>query len=260
MSHATFTIPCRDRVKLRRIQEMINKDNRLQTYWKCANIFAIDRMGYSDHGPTHIKIVANLALRLLRILVGRGVTPSVVKNYKKTDEDAEVIVVLASALHDMGMTVSRESHEEYSLVVAKSFLDEYLPKLYGEEDSVIMTTEIMHAIISHHKGMKPVTLEGGIVRVADALDMEKGRARIPFSTGRVNIHSVSASSIEQVRIEEGKEIPIVIKIRMSNSAGIFQIDELLRGKIRDSGLEKYVQVIAEIAGTTERKIIEKFQI
>ena len=260
MSHTAFALPCRDNAKLRRIQEIINEDSKLQTYWRCANVFAIDRMGYSDHGPTHVKIVANLALRLLRILVDRGVTPSVVKDYKKTEEDAEVIVVLASALHDTGMTVSRDIHEEYSLVIAKAFLDKYLSELYGEEDAVIMTSEIMHAIIAHHKGMKPVTLEAGIVRVADALDMEKGRARIPFSAGRVNIHSVSASSIEQVRVEEGKETPIVIKIRMSNSAGIFQIDELLRGKIRDSGLEKHIQVIAEIVGTTERKIIEKFRI
>lgn len=260
MSHTAFTVPFRDNLKLKRIQDMINEDARLLTYWRCANVFAIDRMGYSDHGPTHIKIVANLALRLLRIVVKRGITPSVVKDYKKTPEDAEVIVVLASALHDLGMTISRESHEEYSLVVSKSFLDQYLPPLYGGEDAVIIASEIMHAIISHHKGMKPVTLEAGIVRVADALDMEKGRARIPFSAGRVNIHSVSASSIEQVRVEEGRDVPIVIKIRMSNSAGIFQIDELLRGKIRDSGLEKYVQVIAEIAGKTERKIIEKFQI
>ena len=37
---------------------------------------AIERMGYTDHGPTHVKIVANLALKLLRILVEKKlITP-----------------------------------------------------------------------------------------------------------------------------------------------------------------------------------------
>ena len=47
---------------------------------------------------------------------------------------------------------------------------------------------------------------------------------------------------------------------MSNSAGIFQIDELLKARIVGSGLEKYVHVEAEIVGEKERKIIEKFEI
>ena len=44
----------------------------------------------------------------------------------------------------------------------------------------------------------PLTLEAGIVRVADALDMAKGRSRIPFERGRVSIHSLSAAAIESV--------------------------------------------------------------
>ena len=35
---------------------------------------------------------------------------------------------------------------------------------------------------------------------------------------------------------------------MSNSAGIFQIDELLKEKLRGSGLEPYVEVEASIEG------------
>ena len=96
--------------------------------------------------------------------------------------------------------------------------------------------------------------------IADALDMESGRARIPFEAGKVDIHAVSALSIEKVEIIEGKEKPITIKITMSNSAGIFQIDELLKPRIETSGLKEYTHVVAEITGEKERRIIERFEI
>jgi metal-dependent HD superfamily phosphatase/phosphodiesterase len=102
------------------------------------------------------------------------------------------------------------------------------------------------------------------VGIADALDMEAGRARIPFQSGKVDIHAVSALSIEKVEIEvvEGNvEVkPINIKIKMSNSAGVFQIDELLKPRIVNSGLEQFFHVIAEITGEKETRIIEKFEI
>jgi metal-dependent HD superfamily phosphatase/phosphodiesterase len=114
--------------------------------------------------------------------------------------------------------------------------------------------------VSHEDPRKPLTVEAGIVRVADALDMEKGRARIPFQAGKVDIHSVSALSIEKVDIREGDKKPVTIEITMSNSAGIFQIDELLKPRIENSGLRDYIHVIAEIAEEKETKILEKFEI
>ena len=63
--------------------EKVREDRKLQTYWKCSNVMAIERMGYTDHGPTHVKIVANIALKLLRILTDKNlITPSIVENYK----------------------------------------------------------------------------------------------------------------------------------------------------------------------------------
>lgn len=254
-----FNVPCKDNKKLRNIVDSVNKDIRLQTFWKCANVMAIDRMGYTDHGPTHVKIVANIGLRLLRILIGKGIVPSVTKDYNLSSEDAEVIVVLASIFHDLGMMISRERHEEYSLFLAFDILERYLHPIYTEEKSAIIASEVLQAMLAHHPQQKALTLEAGIVRIADSLDMEQGRARIPFKAGKIDIHSVSALSIEKVEISEGTEKPITIRIKMSNSAGIFQIDELLKAKIQNSGLEKHVHVIAEIAGEKERRIVEKFE-
>ena len=260
MSSNILKLPCRKNEKLKTLVQKISGDVKLQTYWKCANIMAIDRMGYTDHGPVHVKIVANSALKILRILIHYGVVPNIVKDYGMTNDDAEVIVVLASTLHDLGMAVVRETHEEYSLLLSLGFLESYLEAIYDKEAATILTSEVLHALSTHHPPRRPLTIEAGVVRVADALDMKKGRARIPFKAGKIDIHSVSATSIESVKIEEGTEKPITIRIRMTDSAGIFQVDQLLRNKIRNSGLENYIHVVAMITGTREDKIIEKFEI
>ena len=255
-----FSVPYLDNKKLKRIVDLVKEDAELQTFWRCSNVMAMNRMGYTDHGPTHVKIVANSALKLLRILVKKGIVPNAVKDYNLANEDAEIIVVLASIFHDLGMIVSREGHEEYSVMLAFHFLQRHLKAVYNTEESAIVSSEVLHALLSHHPQQRVLTLEAGIVRIADALDMERGRARIPFESGKVDIHAVSAMSIEKVEIMEGAEKPVVIKIRMSNSAGVFQIDELLKARIDGSGLEKYIHVVAEIVGEKERKIIEKFEI
>lgn len=240
--------------------QTISEDVRIQTLWRCANVMAIDRMGYSDHGPTHVRIVANSALKMLRILLKRGVVPNVVKDYDLTAADAEVVVVLASILHDLGMAVEREHHDEHSIVLSVGFLERYLGSLYDAAQAVIMTSEVLHALSTHHHQRRPLTVEAGVVRVADAVDMAQGRARIPFEAGKINIHSVSALAIERVTVEEGVEKPVMIHISMTGSAGIFQVDELLRNKILDSGLEQHIHVVAEITGEKEAKVIERFEL
>lgn len=260
MTAYVFNIPFRDNKKLQHVINKVKNDMKLRTLWKCSNVMAIDRMGYTDHGPTHVKIVANSALKLLRILVDKKVVPSIVKNYGMKNEDAEMVVVLASIFHDLGMTVIRDGHELYSALLASGFVEKYLQDIYSEEGRTIILSEVLHAIVSHEEPRKPLTLEAGIVRVADALDMEEGRARIPFQAGKVDIHSVSALSIEKVNIQEGDEKPVTVNITMSNSAGIFQIDELLKPRIENSGLGNYIHVVAEITRKEEQKILEKYEI
>jgi metal-dependent HD superfamily phosphatase/phosphodiesterase len=260
MTDYVFNIPFRENRKLQHVIAEVKKDTKLQTLWKCSNTMAIDRMGYTDHGPTHVKIVANSALKLLRILVEKKVIPSIVKDYGMKNEDAEVVVVLASILHDLGMTVTRERHEVYGALLALEFIERCLQGIYSEEERTIILSEVLHAIVSHEEPHKPLTIEAGIVRVADALDMEKGRARIPFQAGKVDIHSVSALSIEKVYIQQGTEKPVTVNITMSNPAGIFQIDRLLKPRIENSGLLGYIHVVAQITGEKEGKILEKFEI
>jgi metal-dependent HD superfamily phosphatase/phosphodiesterase len=264
-----FNIPYRGNSKLKQVMEKVREDKKLQTYWRCSNVMAIERMGYTDHGPTHVKIVANIALKLLRVLVEKKlITASIVENYGMEEDDAEVVVVLGSILHDLGMIVQRNNHEKYSATLALTVLDNLLTPTYNEEERVIITSEVLHAIVCHEQPpsmeatTRILTKEAGIVGIADALDMEAGRARIPFQSGKIDIHAVSALSIEKVEVEtpENTSKPITIRIKMSNSAGVFQIDELLKPRIQKSGLEKFFHVIAEITGEKENRIIEKFEI
>ena len=253
-------VPARHNPRLQQVIDRVNADDELYTLWQVNNVNAVQRLAMNDHGPVHVQIVTNIALKLVRLLVDRSVTPSVVEGHNLTIEDAEVIVVLASLLHDIGMSIHRVDHELYSLFLARPKLRELLEGIYDLPTLTILTSEILHAIISHRAGGLPLTLEAGVVRVADALDMAQGRSRIPFQAGKVDIHSVSATAIEQVIIEQGELKPIRIVVRMNNSAGIFQLDELLKEKLEGSGLEPYVEVEATVEGESEKKLIQTFRI
>jgi metal-dependent HD superfamily phosphatase/phosphodiesterase len=253
-------VPARHNPRLQQVVDRVNADDELYTLWQVSNVNAVQRLKMNDHGPVHVQIVTNIALRLLRLLADRGVKPSVVVGHNLTIEDAEVIVVLAALLHDLGMSIHRVDHELYSLFLARPKIKELLEGVYDLPAQTILSSEILHAIISHRAGGRPITLEAGVVRVADALDMAQGRSRIPFEEGKVNIHSVSATAIEQVIIEQGELKPIRIVVRMNNSAGIFQLDELLKEKLEGSGLEPYFEVEATIEGESEKKLIQTFRI
>jgi metal-dependent HD superfamily phosphatase/phosphodiesterase len=253
-------VPARHNPRLQQVIDRVNADVELYTLWQVININAVQRLGMSDHGPVHVQIVTNIALKLLRLLGERGVQPNIVADHNLSLEDAEVVVVLASLLHDLGMSIHRMDHEQYSLFLARPKIGELLDGLYEVPTRTVLTSEILHAIIAHRAGGRPLTLEAGIVRVADALDMAEGRTRIPFEAGQINIHSVSALAIERVSIEEGKDKPIRISVRMNNAAGIFQVDELLKEKLEDSGLERYIEVEASTEGETDKKLIKTFRI
>jgi metal-dependent HD superfamily phosphatase/phosphodiesterase len=66
--------------------------------------------------------------------------------------------------------------------------------------------------------------------------------------------------VDDVNIKKGENKPVCIEVKLSNSAGIFQIDELLRNKLRNSPIKPFVEVIAAIEGETERRLFNSFTI
>jgi metal-dependent HD superfamily phosphatase/phosphodiesterase len=253
-------VPSRHNARLARVVERMNEDIELQQLWKCANVTAVRRLNMTDHGPVHIRIVVNIALRLLRLLGEAGVEFGIVRDYEMQPEDAEVVVVLAAAMHDVGMSIHRSGHEQYSLILAAPKIRQLLTDVYDEPERTIVTCEALHAIISHRSDMRGLTPEAGCVKVADALDMAKGRSRIPFQAGKIDVHSLSAAAIDGVAIHKGEQRPIAISVAMNNSAGIFQLDELLKPKIATSGIGDHIEVTATIQGETERRLLPVYNL
>lgn len=254
MDNQRINVPAKGNNKLESFMELVNSNEELFQLWRSTNINAVDRSGMSDHGHVHVQIVANAVYKILRLLIEGGVVPSVVENYGLQTDDAGVVVVGAALLHDVGMSVQRENHEIYGVVIARDLLRSLLGPLYNTAERTILASEICHCIIAHEMEEKCLTIEAGTVKVADALDLTQGRSRIPFEAGEVNIHSVSAQAIESVELKAGELKPVHVDIRMNNYAGIFQVDELLRPKLLHSSIAPYVEVSASILGEGSRDL------
>jgi len=253
-------VPVRANKKLRTVIDRVNKDDQVKGWWHVSNVNAVARMGINDHSWVHIQIVTNIALKLLRQLTKHHVEPAMVSDYGMERDDSEVVVALTALTHCVGMSVHRKGHEDFSLFLAEPKLRELLTGIYDEPERTVVVSEVLQGIISHRADGEPLTLESGILRVADALDMEQGRSRIAFERGRIGIHSLSAAAIEEVEITDGEEKPIRISIRMNNSSGIYQVDGLLKAKLRGSGLEPYVEVIAHIDTEAEKRLVPLYQL
>ena len=253
-------VPARGNRKLRRLLENVDADPQIKAWWHVANVNAVLRLAINDHSWVHIQIITNIALKLCRLLVKHGVQPSMVRDYGMQPDDSEVVVVLAALLHDVGMSIHRRDHEDWSLFLAEPKMRQLLADVYDEPERTIVVSEALQAITSHRADGEPLSLEAGMLRVADALDMAKGRSRIPFERGSVSIHSLSAAAIDEVRITDGQSRPVMVEIVMNNSSGIYQVDGLLKAKLTGSGLEPYVEVVARIDTEAEKRLVPVYRL
>jgi uncharacterized protein len=259
VAEARVRAPTRGNRRLEGLLDAVNADPQVGAWWYMAQVTS-ERLEMSDHSWVHVQIVLNVALRLLRLLVRAGVQPAMVSDHAMRDRDAEVVVAAGALFHDVGLSIHRSDHENYSLFLAERKLAQLLGDVYEEPERTIVASEALHAIIGHRRRGDPYTLEAGVVRVADALDMAQGRSRIPFEAGRIGIHSLSAAAVDEVEISAGEERPIRLQIKLNNSAGIFQVDDLLATKIRGTPLEPHVEVIAEVEGETEKRLLTSFRL
>ena len=251
--------PTRGNRGLEQLIEAVNADAQVKAWWHAAGVNA-ERLNMSDHSWVHIQVVTNIALRLARLLFKRGVVPDIVTGHGMAQRDAEVVIAAAALFHCVGMSIHRTDHEAYSLFLTADKLGGLLAGSYDEPERSVVVGEAMHAIISHRSKGAPFTIEGAILRVADALDMAKGRSRVAFEEGHQNIHSLSAYAIESVKISAGREKAIRVEIEMNNSAGIFQVDEGLGTKLRGTPLEEHIEVVARIDAEHEQRLVPVFRL
>ena len=246
--------------RLNEILAYVENDTEITTYLSAQNVNPVDRMRYNDHGTKHIEIVRNRALRLYELLKRDGVTFNGATDQGLEEADEPVIIALAGILHDIGHVVHRHRHPYYSVPLAADVLDRILPEFYGPAEAVRLKGEVLHAIICHHTEEQPLTTEAGVVRISDGLDMERGRSRVPYELGGRGINTVSSQAIEDVRLDEGVETPILVEIEMINAAGVYQVDSLLKAKIEDSGLEDQIRIEAVNTREGDGQIVERIDL
>ncbi|MFT4923362.1 MAG: metal-dependent HD superfamily phosphatase/phosphodiesterase, partial [Haloarculaceae archaeon] len=214
--------------RLNEVLAFVTDDEEIEAYLAAQNVNPVTRKKYNDHGQKHISIVRNRALCLYDLLKRGGVTFNGAQEQGLAEADEAVIVALAATLHDIGHVVHRDSHPYYSIPLAADVLDRVLANFYDVGDAVRMKGEVLHAILCHHTEEIPLTLEAGVVRVADALDMERGRSRIPYEHGGRGINTVSSQAIQHVTLKQGEDVPVLVEIQMTNAAGVYQVDNLLK--------------------------------
>ena len=230
--------------KLRRMFFLLERNSEIQSYLKMANIMAVTRLKYNDHGVVHSRITAGSALEILNI-ISEEVTPNAVSEHGLSIEDSKLITMCGAYLHDIGNAIHRVQHNLHGCYLVNSILDDLLSRIYDSKEILIkVKCEILHCIYAHDENVNCLSIEAGVVKVADGTDMAEGRARIPYDLGKVDIHSLSALAIRKVEIVRGDERPVKILVYMDNPAGIFQIDHVLSKKIYTSGISEYVEVVA----------------
>lgn len=261
-----------DRVILRHLEkgtkayelgQLLTQDEEIQSLQEYANIVAIKRLGYNDHGPVHMRQVAVNALVMLRLLHDAGIKTSMETEEEGDYDDSTCAVLLAGFLHDMGMTVSRADHELTGLVIARPIMERLLLQVIP--DDLARRTRILsvatEGIFGHMATRAIHSVEAGLILVADGCDMQKGRARIPLmlgpeGTGEVgDIHKYSSNAIEGVQISKGENHPIKIEIIMSSDVGYFQVEEVLLQKIAKSPDKRYLEVYATVQGGERKRYL-----
>ncbi len=234
--------------KLRTMWDMLLSDIETNAYLVSANRMAVGRLRYNDHGPVHSRIVAGSALAIFEVLSSSGFVPDIVRFGIGDVEDAKLVAMTIAYLHDIGNSIHRTYHPLFSVIITDKLMDRLLPSIYNGEKMYHIKQEILHGVFCHDEAYTCLTVESAIAKIADGTDMSEGRARIPYSAGKKDIHAVSAMSIRRVWIAKGFERPLAINVDMTSDAGIFQIDEVLGRKIATSGLAPYVEVRVHLNG------------
>lgn len=246
--------------KAKRLADLIRANRTVQHWQEQANVLAVKRLSFNDHGQVHSAIVTANALKILSIVEARGVKPSVVADNGQIfgPDEARAVVFAAAYLHDIGNMVHREKHEFFSVMLARPVLEDALRQVYPDDprSQAYLLGEMLHAILSHDEEIQAVTVEACCVKVADGTDCTEGRSRVAYRLGDYGIHSMSARSITDVRLLPGTaEKPLRIEISMRDSTGIFQIEEVLMRKIKTSGFTGKVEIVASVESEKGREML-----
>lgn len=241
--------------------ETLHQDPEALAHWDMANYITMRKLGYNDHGRVHAFITGAASMALTELLLGAGVKPDIIESGVGDEDDVFLTIILGTMLHDIGNQVHRSHHEQNGMILALPIIDRIITPLYPDPfKRTKVRSFILSCIQCHDLNPVPLTIEEGITAVADGTDITKGRGRKAFSLGSVDIHSISALAVDEVTIERGTHKPILINVSMNNSAGIFQIEEVLTPKVLRSPMRPYVELKATTNPDGEEQILSRVRL
>ena len=244
-----------------RLVDFLFSDAELKEMQDYANTVSIKRLGYNDHGPVHMRQVTANAIKMLKILYDAGIKTSLENEEIGTFEDSLCGVVLAGLMHDLGMMIGRQGHEDMSVILALPLIDKTMKVIFPDDmhKRVVIKSLAIESIVGHMSSKKIHSLEAGVLLIADGCDMTKGRARIPLALNTTpqvgDIHKYSANAITHVGIHHGENKPIKIDVEMSSEVGFFQIEEVLFSKVNASPAKPYVELYAGVSGQQRKRYL-----
>ena len=241
--------------------EALHNDPEALAHWDMANYVTMRKLGYNDHGRVHAFITGAASLAITELLLDAGVKPDLLDSGIGDADDVFLTVILGTMLHDIGNQIHRVGHEAHGVALALPILDRIMGPLYPDPfKRVKVRSFILGAINCHDLNPAPLTMEGGIVAVADGTDITKGRGRKAFALGSVDIHSISALAVDEVVIERGRNAPVLIDVTMNNSGGIFQVEEVLAPKVIRSPLRPFVELRASTRPSGDEQILSRVRL
>jgi len=243
--------------RLQRIVDRINQDDELYMLWRCANVNAATaRM--SDHGRCMCRSSPTLRSSCSVCWSGtassRRSSPSTRRERRRRGGGRA-----RGAAARRGHGDSSRRPRALQPDPRHAQLRELLDGVYDLAARTVMLAEVLHAIIAHRSDGRPLTLEAGIVRVATRWTWP--RAAHASRSSWPGQHPLALGGGDRpYRDPAGEQQASADRREMLNSAGVFQLDALLKEKLSGSGLEPYVEVIATIQGEAEKKLIEVFRV
>jgi hypothetical protein len=253
-----------DYPKALRAFELLTSDPEARGHWDMSNYITMRKLGYNDHGRVHALLTGSASVSIQRLLVDAQVPLDTVESGVGNIEDAFVVTILATMLHDIGNQVHRESHPTFSVTLSQPIVTRILAQIYDNpEQRIELAALIYHSIFTHDLEPEPLTVEAGVTAVADGTDITKGRGKKAFQLGSIDIHSISALAIDEVAIMRGENgVAVEIRVLMNNAAGIFQVEETLTKKVIASPIRNYVTVVAttEPSGEHDQRIIQRVRL
>ncbi|RME68051.1 MAG: HD domain-containing protein [Nitrospirae bacterium] len=167
----------------------------------------LEKLGYTEHGHRHCRIVSSNAFRILKTL--------------GFSEELATVAAAAGYLHDIGNMLGRNLHHEMGALLAKDILLEV-------GFSLRQALKAMTAIVIHERdeGVVPDEVSAAVV-IADKADVHRSRVRNPENVSedihdRVN-YAATQSSLLIDRDSRRIVLSLTIDTRISPVIEYFEI-------------------------------------